>query len=568
VSRREAWVSAGAVFALALAVRIVAAAAISFPVPENTAYYAGVARNLAEGRGLISDALWSYQTQPLVVPRAAFEVWLPLPSLLAALPTLLAGSANWFRAAQVVPVLAGSAVAVLAWRIGADVAAEMQLPIGRARTLGIGTGLVAAALGPLVLYSALPDSTALFAAFSLGACLLMTRIAARESAPDRSGADRAGDAAGAAGTRAAVIVSVLDPQLLGLGLVLALAALTRSEAVWLGLAWAAIAWFWTPGSRRHRTLLIVAPAVVAALIYSPWAIRDWLVFGNPLPGQAITNALSLHDYDIFAYQDQPTLARFLGQGPVALAGIYLTGIAHDLFQVLVVPALPVSVVGLLALPWAGRRRALRPLLMASTITFVTTSLLFPVATVSGTYLHASGAAYVLLALGCLLAFDVLIVRIGRVRHWTRPVAWIGPACALAAILPLSVITVGGMARQADDVQNRYEALTAAMDRAGLPLSGAGPIITDNPIWLAEAARVPAIALPEESPEAVLAVARRFDAELLIVKSDGHGPWPEILGRGGPSAQCFKKVPLTDSSGGEPVESSPLAQMRVFRIDCP
>jgi hypothetical protein len=37
-SRREAWLSAGAVFALALVVRAVAAATLSFPVPEDTAY--------------------------------------------------------------------------------------------------------------------------------------------------------------------------------------------------------------------------------------------------------------------------------------------------------------------------------------------------------------------------------------------------------------------------------------------------------------------------------------------------------------------------------------------------
>ena len=123
VSRREAWLSAAAVFAVALVIRIVAAAMVRFPVPEDTAYYAGVARNLAEGRGLISNALWSYQTQPLEVPRAAFELWLPLPSLLEAIPAALLGAAEWFRAAQVVSVLAGSVVAVLAWRLGADVAA-------------------------------------------------------------------------------------------------------------------------------------------------------------------------------------------------------------------------------------------------------------------------------------------------------------------------------------------------------------------------------------------------------------------------------------------------------------
>ncbi len=163
MSRREAWASAAVVFAVALVIRAIAAATVGFPVPEDTAYYAGVARNVVEGRGLISDGLWSYQTQPLTVPRAAFEVWMPLPSLLEAVPMAILGTANWFRSAQVVSVLAGSGVAVLAWRLGADVAAELRLPVGRARTMGVGTGLVASLLGPLVLYGALPDSTALFA---------------------------------------------------------------------------------------------------------------------------------------------------------------------------------------------------------------------------------------------------------------------------------------------------------------------------------------------------------------------------------------------------------------------
>ena len=73
---------------------------IVFPKPEDTAYYVGVARNLLEGRGLVSDALWSYETPPLVFPRPAFEVWLPLPTFLAAIPMALAGAT--FAAAQVV----------------------------------------------------------------------------------------------------------------------------------------------------------------------------------------------------------------------------------------------------------------------------------------------------------------------------------------------------------------------------------------------------------------------------------------------------------------------------------
>lgn len=567
MSRREAWLSAAAIFAVALVVRAVAAAAVGFPVPEDTAYYAGAARNLVEGRGLISDALWSYGTQPMEVPRAAFEVWMPLPSLLEAIPMALVGAANWFRAAQVVSVLAGSVVAVLAWRLGADVAAEMKLPVGRARTMSVGSGLVAAVLGPLVLYGALPDSTALFAALSLAACLLMTRISAREAATGAAtGAATDGTTDGT--TDAATAEPGANRRLVALGVLLGFAALTRSEAIWLGLAWAAVAWFWTPVSRRRRARLIAIPAIVAGLVFAPWAVRDWIVFGTPLPGQTIANALYLHYTDIFAYQDQPTLAGYLAQGPAVLAQSHLAGIAHDLFGVLLIPAFPVSLVGLLALPWAARRRALRPLVLASGLTFLVTSLAFPVATQSGTFLHAAGATFVLLTVSCVVALDELIRRIGKLRGWTRPVAWLGPAFAVFAIAPLCVVTVTGIARSADDTRNRYEALPAAMARAGVPLDGANPVITDSPIWLAESARIPTLALPEESPEAILDLAHRFGARLLIVGDGTDRRWPNVLSGGGAAAKCFQEVALTDISGAGPNKGSALATIHVFRIVCP
>lgn len=564
MSRREAWLSAAAVFAIALAIRIAAAAAVAFPVPEDTAYYAGVARNLAEGRGLISDALWSYQTQPLIVPRAAFEIWMPLPSLLEAIPVALAGAGNWFRAAQLVSVVASSLVAVMAWRVAADVAAEMRLPVGRARTMAVGSGLLAASLGPLVVFGALPDSTALFTALSLAACLLMTRLAAAETAPRNSPktAPQAPPAATSAPSRR------VDRRLIALGLLLGCAALTRSEAIWLALSWAGVAWFWTQGSRRRRLALIAIPAAVAIAVVVPWLVRDWLAFGTPLPGQSIGNAFFIRYTDVFAYQDSPSLGRFLGQGPATLAGVYGLGLAHDFLAVLAVPAFPVVPIALLALPWASRRRALRPLLLVSATTFVVTSLAFPVATLSGTYLHAAGSGLVLAVVCCVAALDQLVVRIGRIRHWTRPVAWLGPALALASAVPLCFVSVTEIAHQATDTSARYAALPAAMARAGVPLDDSAPVITDAPIWLAESAHVRTLALPDESPASVLNLADRFGAKLLVVGDEANRDWPGVLSRGGAAAECFREVPLSDASSAKPQKDSPLASIHVFRIGCP
>ena len=202
------------------------------------------------------------------------------------------------RAAQVVSVVAARSCRSSPGGSRADVAAERALPVGRARTLAVGAGLTAAVYLPLLLHSSLPDSTMLFGVLVLGAALLMTRVLR--------------DPRGARGS--------LDPRLLGIGLLIGLAALTRNEAVWLALTWAWLAWR-RDGDRLGAcgVRLIGVVAVVSLLVFAPWALRDWPVFGNPLPGQAATNALSLSGFDIFAWNDPPTLARYLAAGPGAPA---------------------------------------------------------------------------------------------------------------------------------------------------------------------------------------------------------------------------------------------------------
>jgi len=93
----------------------------------------------------------------------------------------------------------------------------------------------------------------------------------------------------------------------------------------------------------------------------------------------------------------------------------------------------------------------------------------------------------------------------------------------------------------------------------VPLADNAPIITNNPIWLAESAHLSTLALPEESPEAVLALAHRFGAKLLVVTLDDSRQWPGILDKAGPASACFREVSIAGSV---------LAQVRVFRVICP
>jgi hypothetical protein len=544
MTRREAWLSAGLIFVVALVARVLFARTLHFPTPEDTAYYVSVARNLVDGRGLVSDAIWSFQTPPLQFPRPAFEVWLPLPTLLALPAMAILGPT--FEAAKVAAVLVGSLVPVLAWRLAADVAVERGFPVGRARTLALGTGLTAAVYLPLVLFGALPDSTMPFAALTLAATLLMTRILAR---PPAGSAAR-------------------DGRLLGLGVVLGLAALTRNEVVWLALTWVGLAW-WS-GPRGRRPALIAVPAVVALVIFVPWLIRDWAVFGNPLPGQALTNALSITGFDIFAWNDPPTLTRYLAVGPARLVEMRVEGIWHDLVNVLVVPGFPVALIGLVALPWSGRARSLRPLVVVSIATFLVTGLFFPVSTTWGTFLHAAGAIQVLLVISALIGLDALIAWVGVRREWTRPVAWLGPVLTIGSALLFSSLILTTYGGQSVDVARRYELLGQRMAAIGRPLdTTAGPVVTDFPIWLAEARRIPTLGLPAESPADVVDLAKAFPGTryLVVDDKDDHGGWPAILATDAPGAACFHELDLGPAPS-DPDEARILGRIRVFEIGCP
>lgn len=587
MNRREAWLSAGLVLLVALGVRIWAASQVTFPRPEDTAYYVDVARNVLTGHGLTADAIWSYNTAPLTFPRPAFEVWLPMATALDLIPMALFGTS--FAAAQVSSILVGSIVAVLAWRLTADVAEDLSLSPERARTLAIGAGLAVAVYLPLVIFSVEPDSTMPFAAFVLAAVLVARRVLravvvprppeaprwkapSRHARPTRPTVVRDGDGH-AAGRHSfgLVLAGGAGRLLVGLGLLIGVAALTRNDAVWLALVWAIVAWRATrpAGSWDRRLLaavpLIGVPAMVAIAVYVPWFLRDWAVFGNPLPGQAALNALFLDSRDVFAWAEPPTLDRYLNAGLLTLIGLRVTGSIHNVGSVLLGLGLPISALGLIGLPSAARVPSLRPLIGFALTTFLVATLVFPVATTWGTFLHAAGAIHVLVLISAVLVLDRLVERLRSNRGWTRPVAWLGAAAAVAASVLITVALVPAETTAGQALAARYEALPGALARAGAPLPTDGsPVITDFPIWLATETGVHAIALPNEQPNEVVDLATHFGATLLVVDRANEGLWPEILDEQLPGSECFKLVPLPGAGGAG---DDPLAGTLAFQIVC-
>ena len=515
-----------ALYGLAAAIGMVAIGLVRDPLTEGTSYYVAVARNLVEGRGLVIDAIWSYATPPLVLPRPAFELWQPMASFVAALPMPVLGTT--FSAAQVAFALVGALLAPLAWLVARDAAGRLQLDERRARTVELSAGVLTAISAPLLLAGATPDSTLPFAVAGVCACLLMPRAIH--------------------GDRRAIVA---------LGILLGLAYLTRMEAVWFGLAFVVGA-FITRRDLRSAARLGVAVAAIAALVAAPWWLRNLAVFGTALPGQLTDNLFLTRNEQIFNYLDRPNLAGFVAQGAPTIAGNIAAALWHDLVDVLIVPAGPIAFVGLVTVALGLRRRGPRPasslvmLLGAGALCFLATSVLFPVATLWGTFEHAAGPLHVGLIVAAVIGTDAFVARVRGWRSWPRANAWLAPVGLALIGLPITgLVLTGGATNAAADARRiaaMAQSLPVALERAGVP-PGA-PLIADHPIWLSDALGRSAIVLPDEPVDTLVRLARDFHATTVVV-TEPRGDLPGAL-RDPAAAACFTDLAIPGLPPGSAV----------------
>ncbi|MEA2677552.1 MAG: hypothetical protein QOJ81_1693 [Chloroflexota bacterium] len=495
-------------YGLAVAVGLLVIALVRDPLSEGTSYYVDVARNLVSGRGLVIDAIWSYSTPPLTLPRPAFELWQPMASFVAAAPMALFGPA--FSTAQLGFVLLGALLAPLAGLVARDTARRLNLDARRSTTIEFGAALLTSISAPLLLATGAPDSTLPFAVLGVAASLFMPRAMT--------------------GERRYVVA---------LGVTLGLAYLTRMEALWLGLAF--VAGSLLAGRSAGRVLRAsAATATIAALIALPWWARNLAVFGTPLPGQVTDNMFLTRNEQIFAYTDPPTLSGFLAQGPLTMLANVGAAFWHDAFDVLVVSAGPIAVVGLITVGAAlvGRTRIPRQgplamLLLSGAVTFAATSVLFPVATLWGTFEHAAGPLHVGLIVAAVIGMDAFVARVRAWRSWPRSNSWLAPAALSLATLPIVALALVGAAHAALTDSQRIQSFSGVLP------TDPGTIVTDRPVWLSRSLGRPALALPDESLGPIEQLVRDFHAVAIIV-TEPRGNLPNVL-RVPPAQQCFGEV---------------------------
>ncbi len=444
-----------------------------------------------------------------------------MSSFVSALTMSILGQSWW--AAQVGSALLGSLVAPLAWAVAHGAARAVDLDARRAGAVAASSGVLAALLGPLVLASAVPDSYMPYLVFSLMAVLVVPRWLGID--------DGAPPSPARAPTRLAGVT---------LGILLGFAYLSRQEAIWMGLtvllllAWALRSR--PPSIRRREALLRTWPVVLGGLlVVVPWLARNSLEFGSPFPGQALENMVLVRNEDIFAYAHRPDLASYLDQGLTTVLTNPLAALWAGLVEVLLLPAFPVGAVGLVALVAMRRSPALRrptslaALLASGLLVLASTVLLFPVATRWGTFLHASGPLLVGLLVMAVLGMDALLARVSAWRHWRQPNVILGPLALIILAAALGGLQISLVADQSRDRQARYAAIARAIQAVAEDEGQAVPatVISDRPVWIAEALERDAVALPDEDLASVTALSRRFEAPWLVIV-DERGRYPASL----------------------------------------
>jgi len=544
-------------FVFAMAVRAWAAAPVDFPPSEPSAYYVGVASNMLEGRGLVSDAAWAYPVDLPILPRPAFEQWMPLAAFLAALPMTLLG--HTFPAAQLSSVVVGALVAPLGWLMARDAARARGLSAERVATVAVGGGLAAAVMPTLLVADMAPESTTAFTTLAL-ICLCLMPVALGRARAEDDAADPASAAVPA--DRPALSVPPDRRTLavrVALGICLGLAYLARQEAAYLGLAYLLLVL-----SRRAPLsvqLAVLAPTVLAgALTVLPWLFRNLSVLGQATP-TTLELALLLRNEQLFGWAHRPTLEAFLAQGPEGIVSFQLAALARNAADVVLFPTAPLGLIGLITLavvafgrlPGALRALPLRLALLTGAATFLVTSLVFPVASAWGTFRHAAGPVAVALGVLAVLGLDAAVAGLVRLRGWPRSNAWLAPLAAVAMAIPLALLQVRLFAAQAGALEDRFARIIPAVEalpqladapRAGDPPAPRVAVLSDHPIWMAEALGRPVGALPDEPPSDVWRLARALSARIVVV-IDQRGRYPAAFD--GVDEACFAPIRLQDQA---------------------
>ncbi|MGC8873602.1 MAG: hypothetical protein ACP5SI_04025 [Chloroflexia bacterium] len=447
------------------------------PLDVDGAYYFLVARGLARGEGWRIPALWLFFHPPETLPQAVGELWLPMPSLLL-VPFLSLGST--FRNAQFGQAVLAAALPLLALRTALDQGL-------RPRWAGV-AALLTFLAGTVTVHWVDTDC---FTAFALlaGASLW----AAGRAVSERRFLLLAGALAG-------------------------LAALTRND----GLLLLPVIWLseWLFSHRRGTPMPWRELGLSSILFLIPpglWGVRNFLVFGTPSPVPLPYLALLTDYHQLFRWQPAVDWAQFLAQGWGTLAALRAEAARAALTVVAAMFQLWGAGPLLLSLPHLPRRVSLWPPFLYGALLFGTLVACFPLLVTHGTWSRSiaaflpAGAAAV--AAGCSDLEDWLTRRIpGRRGNRVRAVLLLG-------VVGMSALVGTTALREQLKAAVRHPQVWQKVGQLLSETPSEGTVMAQDAMAVLLYTGKPAIGIPYEEPPLLLEIARRYDAQTLVLVGD-------------------------------------------------
>jgi hypothetical protein len=515
-----------ALYLLALVARLVVAALFPDPAYPDSFYYVDVARQLASGHGFNVDFIWIFPEVGGVIPAnpvlpiASNAHWMPLASLVQ-VPFIWLLGATAFASALPFAII-GALAAPLAWAIGRDA--------GAPRSVSIGAGILTAFPALSFVFMVQPDNFSLYQPLVAGSLWLAAR--------------------GLRGSTRAFVLA---------GLLAGLATLSRNDGV-LVLAVLGATFLWDrlrrwraagghpPRPPRISWAAAIGCVVLFALAVGPWYVRQLAVFGSLSPSTASGRVLFIRNIGEWDSITVPaTLDHLLGMGIGPLLMTRLGGLvaAVSIFSILVGVVLfaPFMVVGAIRRRWSID---FGPFLAYAILLFAFSAIVSAIHVPGGTFIHSAVA---LAPHGYVLALEGIVALVAwiatRRKHWNAPQAarvFIGGAVAFGVLA--SIVGVSAVHSSWTNARDRFQAVGAALDSAGAPITDRVMAIDASGIryWTGH----PGVVLVNDPLDTVKQVADAYDIRWLVLESDD-------------SVQSVKEILLQDQRPawvGAPVYKTP------------
>lgn len=453
-------------------------------------YHFNAAHRLVNGQGLTDAYLWTYIGAPDGLPAPSHRYWMPLTSLLSAAGMALVGEDS-YAAAQWPFALCYAGTALVAYALG--------LRLGGTRRHGWLAGLLALFSGFFVRFWGATDT---FAPYALvGSFSLVAFGAALAGAGNR--------------VRRAAALFALGGALAGLG------QLTRADGVLLLPAgWLAALWPWQRLSVSTRLAALLAAAFGYIVVMLPWFARNLALEGPLLPVGGIQGMWFTEYNDLFNYPADASAGAFLADGVGRLLSTRWEALVANLSTFVAVEGMvfltPLMLVGL----WRRRRLALlRPFWLYALGLHLAMTLIFPYPGIRGGLFHSVAALVPWwLALAVAGLDDAIDWAAARRRRWKPATArrlFSAALVVFAAALSLALSLPGR-------VTAGTPALYAALNDA---LPPDARVMVNDPAQLYYFTGRGGVVLPNEPPEIILDIARRYGVGYLLLEGRDATPAP-------------------------------------------